>query len=191
VGSDYNTLVNDTCSYNAVAGIHIDMDWSRHNTVNYSKFENNGQYGAMVTSGTFDLMLSSMAYDKADQAGESPSSSTTRFPVTPPQGGFNLFYGNTFLNNGALDDDWGGGLNSWNLSGYGNYWSDWQIPDANGDGIVDVPRLITGQAGASDYFPLTILPPQPVPEFGPFTIVSTMVLLGLMIAIMSRRAVKA
>ena len=170
IGSYYNTLLNNTCSYNTAAGIHIDMDWSQHNTVAYNRFENNTQYGVMVASGTFDLMAVNAASEEATQATEPLGASTTLMPQMPPQGGYNLFYGNTFLNNSAEDDDWGGGLNWWNISGYGNYWSDWQIPDANGDGIVDVPKQIVGGGSAMDYFPLTVLPPEPVPEFPVFGI---------------------
>ncbi|MEM3493577.1 MAG: NosD domain-containing protein, partial [Thermoplasmata archaeon] len=47
---------------------------------------------------------------------------------------------------------------SWNLSGEGNYWSDWQWPDNNHDGIVDLPYEIAGDAGAKDYYPLTYIP---------------------------------
>ncbi len=39
----------------------------------------------------------------------------------------------------------------------GNYWTDWAAPDANGDGLVDVPRLVCIALGASpplyDHYP--------------------------------------
>ncbi|MCX8173788.1 MAG: fibronectin type III domain-containing protein [Thermoplasmata archaeon] len=54
---------------------------------------------------------------------------------------------------------------AWNLSCEGNYWSDWQEPDNNYDGIVDLPYEIAGDAGAKDYSPLTYIPAAPtVPQ---------------------------
>ena len=55
----------------------------------------------------------------------------------------------------------GGVANLWNTSGliynYGNYWSDWRTPDdVIPYGIVDYPYGISGAAGRSDCFPLTI-----------------------------------
>jgi len=50
--------------------------------------------------------------------------------------------------------------NRWNISGsphgYGNYWSDWTTPDADSNGVVDIPYSIPGSAGAKDYYPLTL-----------------------------------
>lgn len=45
-----------------------------------------------------------------------------------------------------------GSGSSWNTTSFGNYWGDWTAPDANHDGIVDSPYLIT--AGDRDNFPL-------------------------------------
>ncbi len=61
----------------------------------------------------------------------------------------NNIIGNT---NQAYDS----GTNTWykQLSGSGNFWSDWTSPDVDGNGIVDSPHLITG--GAQDPFPHTM-----------------------------------
>lgn len=74
----------------------------------------------------------------------------------------NRVYANDFIgNNGAgpvyssahvqAYDDLG--TSFWNGTAKGNYWSDWISPDANADGIVDVPYLLGG-AGVDNY-PLT------------------------------------
>ena len=50
------------------------------------------------------------------------------------------------------------GINYWNTTNAGNYWSDWHEPDANHDGIVDNPYPIydfTGNITTYDYYPLT------------------------------------
>ncbi|MGA1793506.1 MAG: right-handed parallel beta-helix repeat-containing protein [Thermoplasmatota archaeon] len=75
----------------------------------------------------------------------------------------NVLKRNTFLwNNGstityspshiqARDDSTD---NDWDSGGFGNYWSDWQTPDADGNGIVDDPYLIFGDENF-DNRPLT------------------------------------
>ena len=80
---------------------------------------------------------------------------------------YNTIYSNIFLfNNGSLST-WDpskmqaiekGNHNQWNISGKGNYWSDWQWQDDNGDGIVDDPCPIPGEGGGIDHYPLIKLP---------------------------------
>jgi predicted secreted protein with PEFG-CTERM motif len=99
----------------------------------------------------------------------------------------NRIWNNTFYcNNGAGDTydpahiqacDYETG-NQWNSTGgYGNYWSDWTMPDSNMDGVVDEPYILDGGAGARDYYPYADA--ALIPEFG----VGTLVVLCL--AIMS------
>ncbi len=100
-------------------------------------------------------------------------SNSTNYGIFISSSSYNRIYANFFLyNNGATDvynsahiQAYDAGSNNyWNsTSGYGNYWSDWTSPDANGDGIVDNPYKIDGSAGAYDYYPLTT--PVIVPEF--------------------------
>ncbi len=81
----------------------------------------------------------------------------------------NSVWNNTFnLNHGsngtyspttvqAIDNGTG---NSWyrNDSSFigGNNWSDWRLPDSNGNGFVDSAYFIDGNAGASDSLPLAL-----------------------------------
>jgi parallel beta-helix repeat protein len=55
-----------------------------------------------------------------------------------------------------------GNHNNWNLSKYGNYWSDWTSPDNDSDGIVDMSYTLDGVMGSRDFYPvadpLEILP---------------------------------
>ena len=55
----------------------------------------------------------------------------------------------------AMDDD----NNTWNSSTMGNFWSDWQSPDANQDGIVDAPYVLDGGSGAQDLLPMVTYAP--------------------------------
>jgi parallel beta-helix repeat protein len=84
----------------------------------------------------------------------------------------------TDVYNPANIQAWDSGLdNEWNTSGTGNYWLDWQTPDGNGDGIVDVPYSISGSASSADMFPLTD-EPSLIPEFPmPFVVVASLVLM--------------
>jgi len=66
----------------------------------------------------------------------------------------NTFYHNNFFNNynnvvGWVDDDKG---NSWDNGTEGNFWSNYEGVDANGDGIGDTPYIIDD--GRKDPYPL-------------------------------------
>jgi parallel beta-helix repeat protein len=76
----------------------------------------------------------------------------------------NRLYDNDLIsNNGAVTgynavhaqayDD--GASSFWNATVRGNYWLDWTSPDANLDGIVDVPYILAGGASAKDFYPRT------------------------------------
>jgi parallel beta-helix repeat protein len=65
----------------------------------------------------------------------------------------NSIYGNNFISNTILhayDEMW----DNWNDTCGGNYWDDWTGPDADTNGIVDIPRDIPG-VGNQDLLPLT------------------------------------
>jgi len=74
-----------------------------------------------------------------------------------------LIYYNCFIDNnrGLIQSyDWGTS-NTWDLSGAGNYWYDyeWRYPNATNDGLVwDTPYDLYGAALAKDYFPLVRFP---------------------------------
>jgi len=107
------------------------------------------------------------------------------------QSGGDRFYNNSFyFNNGSNDtyneshvQAYDAGLNFWNTPapdygthGYGNFWYDWQSPDDNGDGIVDLPYSLDG--GAKDDYPRTNA--QPIPEISSlFLLIGLMVLLSV------------
>lgn len=79
-------------------------------------------------------------------------------------GSGNDIQGNAFLFNKASGRTYsplrvqaycGEAQNNWNI-GSGNLWADWRSPDANEDGVVDLPYLIP--SGCQDSFPLTSIP---------------------------------
>ena len=79
----------------------------------------------------------------------------------------------------------GGVGNLWNSSSGGNYWGDWTSPDANGDGIVDIPYVLSGPAVSKDRLPLTE-PAQVIPEFGALVPVMAAIALLVMISCITR-----
>lgn len=68
----------------------------------------------------------------------------------------NSIYLNCFINNheNAFDD----GVNYWDNGIKGNYWSNYNGSDPDGNGIGNIPYIISGSAGSQDNFPLTKCP---------------------------------
>ena len=72
--------------------------------------------------------------------------------------GFETLTGWTF---GGTNNNWDIGTpvditDKWdNQTNTGNYWSNWLGPDADGNGIVDIPYSLSGSAGRKDYYPVT------------------------------------
>jgi len=119
-----------------------------------------------------------------------------RYPTDPIESSNSRIWNNTFHHNNGSGDSYdplhiqafdNGTSNWWNsIDGYGNYWSDWTTPDANSDGIVDLPYAIDGGAGAMDNYPLTTAP-EPIPEFGVMPLVAIVLLMAIVLTIGARR----
>jgi parallel beta-helix repeat protein len=68
----------------------------------------------------------------------------------------NIAYHNSFLD--PIIEAYDDGMNYWSLEGHGNYWSDYEGQDIDGDGIGDIPHHIPLKG--TDGFPL--ISPKPV-----------------------------
>jgi parallel beta-helix repeat protein len=153
--SSNNTVVNNSCSSNHEHGIDLQLSGNDHNEISQNLFCNNVGYGADIESGSNNRIWNNTFIGN--------NGATSTHDASHPQ---------------AVDDGTG---NWWNgTDGRGNYWSDWTTPDANHDGIVDLPYDIAGSAGAQDNYPLTTVQTQ-IPEFGmiPFVVIAFMAVIVL------------
>ena len=162
--SSGNIISDNNCSFNSDYGI-LFRSSSNSNTVRNNSCINNSLSGMMTDSGcAYNLLF------------DNRFSGNTEYGLSMFVSIYNRIWNNTFYhNNGAGDafdplhvqayDD--GTSNWWNTSGiphgYGNWWSDWQTPDNNADGIVDNEYNISGSAGSKDSYPLATPPVVPEP----------------------------
>ena len=65
----------------------------------------------------------------------------------------NMIYHNNFFNNGIQVGS-SNPTNSWDSSGEGNYWSNYEGADANGDGVGEEPFVVDEETLQRDRFPL-------------------------------------
>lgn len=145
-GSMHNTFANNTIANSSRVGMYLGM-FSSYNEIRGNLFENNSGYAITIPG-------------------------VLHFSYTI---GNRIFMNDFRFNNGGTDTydashiqayDFHGG-NFWNETGYGNFWSDWQSPDDNLDGIVDNPYRIDGYTSTYDSYPLTSSSSTwvPIPEF--------------------------
>ena len=126
------SIANNDISGNGI-GISAICFW--RNNITYNRFSNNKKFGIEI-----DMCMGG--------------------------GGENHIHHNNFVDNGngsyqcRDESDLEILSNFWNDTSEGNYWSDWTGPDANDDGIVDLPYEFN--ISAADHFPLA----GPVPGTG-------------------------
>jgi len=104
----------------------------------------------------------------------------------------NIFLHNTFLNNSKQVTDlviktqtwlFDPSINIWDNGAEGNYWSDYNGTDNNGDGIGDTPYII--DENNQDNYPLT--EPYVIPEFPSWAPLMLTVLVVLAVGVIYRR----
>ena len=160
IGQQYslgNTITNNMVAHGSY---QLYAYSSRYGSISDNTFERG--YIAMYITGTCcDLMVTGNRLFNSSWYG-----------VYTYGGNSNYFFGNKLVgNNGAGQVyssshvqayDSADGLNFWdNLAGIGNYWGDWTYPDANHDGIVDYPYVLTGSVKNKDRYPVSdITPPE-------------------------------
>jgi len=159
--ADSNTISNNSfsCLWIGVYG---------HNCSNNNVFENTGKgpgiWGILMGAGSYNVFHDNYIADyRGDYDGYAVAIGGSGNVAEN-----NVFYHNTFVNNNkGVGYNWEleGSGNVWDNGKEGNYWSDYNGTDANGDGIGDTPYIITDKN--IDHYPLMaplIVPPSPSPE---------------------------
>lgn len=158
-------IVNNECSDNNY-GIYLHH--SSGNTVEGNDCDDNILYG-IETYGSNDNVIESNVFRDSKAGGGIRLSFSKRNAVVNNslinnsdygiavdwECSHNSFHGNVFMDNGRSPQARDDGVNGWNSSAYGNYWSDRTSPDMDRDGIVDEPYEITG-AGNLDRYPMAV-----------------------------------
>jgi parallel beta-helix repeat protein len=200
--SSMNKITNNTVAKNKIGiWMHTNSD---SNNISYNQVNNNSEEGIVqgvvkrnslwrnkiVSNGKYGLIIHVSSYIRtidnflcSNRGGIEIDSSSTK----------NMFCVNRFVDNkvkGKQAQD-ASGSNFWNMTGYGNYWSDWASPDNNTNGIVDFPYYLNGGKGSRDYFPIAWIPPSPpVPESPPPALALVLLIILPIVVAVRRRGEK-
>jgi len=148
--SSNNTLTNNTANSNNDEGIHLDS--SSNNTLD-NNTANSNDYGIYLDSSSNNTLTNNKANSSNFNGIRLVSSNS------------NTIYNNYFSNN--VTNAWDNGANTWNTTNStgpnivggpylgGNYWSNYNGSDTNGDGFGDTLYIIIGGTN-KDYLPLVV-----------------------------------
>ena len=127
---------------NNVVGQGVELYSIRNSAVSRNSIVNCTDTGLLMTSGVDSQVFWNYIKNASEYTMDIRASCSN----------FSVMY-NTFIGCGSdcqLCDD-----GSTNTVSH-NFYSDWTTPDANGDGFVDVPYVLDGDAGNQDAFPLAV-----------------------------------
>ena len=138
--SDDNIITYNNIYNNTAGGLYLENAYE--NQIYYNEIFGNHEFGIKLEDSMLNYVIGNRIHDNYDLGISSITSS-----------GENLFYENVFVRNRihAVDN---GVNNNWNSATIGNYWDNHTGPDADDNGIVDIPYEIIGSAGSIDYLPI-------------------------------------
>jgi parallel beta-helix repeat protein len=193
--ADWNVVHNNTVA--GVGWVGIYADYSNRNVISGNTVLNSDDYGIYADYSDNNTMSSNIVtasetyglyfYGSSDNAivGNSVSGSGS-YGVNLTQSSGNTIYGNILVdNNGAGPERAAGhiqayddGANLWNDTVFGNYWSDWQSPQIEHGGIIDLPYEIDGVTRMQDELPVTMNITITSPSSPVYTNLSTILVSG-------------
>jgi nitrous oxidase accessory protein len=137
-GASYNTIYGNLIENNNYHGIRI--EYASHNMIVNNRIVNNRGFGILLADSGDNLIIGNTVkqnFEDGITLGENC--------------GNNTIFHNNFIDNleNAIDKTG----NTWDNGSSGNYWSDYNGSDNNGDGIGDSPYQIPGNM-SQDRYPL-------------------------------------
>jgi len=175
-GAGYNNIVGN---YVENSGTGIQLVESYNNTIFQNKIIENGEGIGFGSGGGYGTVSYNLIADNG-------------YAFTFWASSHNTIFGNNLINNTNQVHAWTSS-NNWNYDSIGNYWSDYNGTDSNGDGIGDTPYMISTSPedyGDADSYPLM----EPVddtliPEF-PSWIILPLLLIATVVATVYRNALR-
>ncbi len=156
-----NKIINNNITQNKFDGLYFDY-YSNYNTItgNIIAENNNGIYlYCSSNNNIFKNNIFANSYEAVSLSYSSDGNSITEnniakswIGVTLEHVANNRFWQNNFIeNNYQVQSSVYG--NTWDNGQLGNYWSDYNVSDSNGDGVGDRPYVI--DTSNTDRYPLT------------------------------------
>ncbi len=127
---------------------------SHNNTISENIANSNMYHGILLFDSHYNIFTQNMIKDNGfNDFGGAPGFYIGAGADTSHG---NSIFLNCFINNNvnAFDD----GVNYWDNGLKGNYWSNYNGSDPDGNGIGNIPYIISGAAGSQDNFPLMNCP---------------------------------